>query len=231
MFRQKTLLKKPKHIAFNIKNIEYWAEINSKEIKQALDLSNNRILETVDNCIKKNIVIFTFNVLGTNYRINNFSDYMDSIVELLDNLSKNPLIHENKVKISVLGRWYDLPSKVVDSIKNVLNKTAEYDNYFLNLCLNYDGKEDIINALRVIIRSLQYEKIGPDQLSKSLVKENIYSSYFIPPDLMVNTHNNIMDNFLLWDSTEAIAYFTGQEWCDFDKKSFKKCLEFYKENK
>lgn len=221
--------KTPKHIAFNIKQLDYWAEINSVDIRQAIRESNKRIVEMAELCIKEKVIIFTFNVLGSDFKPENFSSYMDELVNLLDNLARSSLIHSSRVKISVIGKWYDLPSKVIDSIKNAINRTSEYDNFFLNLCLNYDGKEEIINALKVIMRSIQYEKISPDQLTKQLIKENIYTSYFIPPELIVLTHDSRTDGFLLWDSPDSSMYFSGVEWNDFDKKELKKALDAYKE--
>ncbi len=216
---------RPKHIAFNVKDTEYWAEINSKSIESALELRNNKIIESIDFCIKNKILIFTFNL--SKFHVENFAQHMDSIVILLNNLIQNPLIHDKQVKISVLGKWYELPSKVVDSIKDVVDKTSDHDNYFLNLCLNYDGQEEILNSLRILLRSIHYEKISPEQLSKKLVKDNLYSSYFIPPDLIINPHNHTTDGFLLWDSTNSKLHFTKTEFNDLDKKELKKALDFY----
>jgi len=220
-------VKNPKHMAFDIRDIEKWSKVNSKDIEESLRQSNKRIVQTILECIKHNIIIFTFNV--SDFKITHFPQHMDSTVELLNNLTKSPLIHENKVKISVIGKWYDLPSKVVDAVKETIDQTADYDNHFLNLCINYDGKEEIVDSLRIILRSIQYEKITPDQLSKQLIKENIYSSYFIPPDIIIFKDSKT-NGFMLWDSQNSLLHFTGTEWCDFDKKQFKKSLEFFKNN-
>jgi undecaprenyl diphosphate synthase len=212
-----------KHIAFSIKGIDYWAEINSSSIEMALKEAGERIIGVIEMCIKSRITIFTFNLS----EFSDFSAHMDWVSEFIDSLAKSRLVNDNKIKLSVMGKWYDLPSKVIDSVKNGVSATSEYDNFFLNLCLNYDGKEEIINALRVIMRSIQYEKISPDQISKQLVKENIYSSYFIPPDLIVLVHDCLASGFMLWDSADSAIYFSGVEWNDFGKKEFKKALEFY----
>ena len=218
---------RPKHIAFNVKDAEYWADVNSDSIESSLELRNQRLIEAVDFCIKSKILIFTFNL--SQFNVENFAQNMDSIVNLLNNLINNPLIHDKQVKISVLGKWYELPSKVVDSIKEVVDKTSDHDQYFLNLCLNYDGQEEILNSLRILLRSIQYEKIAPDQLSKQLVKDNLYSSYYIPPNMIINPHNKVTDGFLLWDSHSAKHYFTKIEFNDLDKKELKKALDFYQE--
>ncbi|MBT3262147.1 hypothetical protein HN592_05610 [Candidatus Woesearchaeota archaeon] len=219
---------RPKHIAFNVKDAGYWADINSVSVESALESRNKRLIESVDFCIKNKILIFTFNL--SQFHIENFAQNMDSIVDLLNNLADNPLVHDKRIKVSVLGKWYDLPSKVVDAIKTVVDKTADHDQYFLNLCLNYDGQEEILNSLRIILRSIQYEKIAPDQLSKQLVKDNLYSSYYIPPDLIVNTHDHTTNGFLLWDSHNSKHHFSKVEFNDLDKKELKKALDFYQDN-
>jgi len=151
----------------------------------------------------------------------------DSLADFFNGLCNNDLIHKNQIKISVLGKWYDLPGKFVDSIKNIIEKTKEYDSYFVNFCINYDGQEEIVDAVRLIARRLKADKLDPSMINKELIKENIYSSYFVPPDLIIINGSKRTSDLLLWDSPNAKVYFTNNLWPDFDKVDLKDAIREY----
>ena len=69
-----------------------------------------------------------------------FSEQMDALGDFFRMLARNNLVFNNKVKVSIFGKWYDLPSRVVEPIKKVIEETKDYDSFFLNLCINYDGQ-------------------------------------------------------------------------------------------
>ncbi len=109
-------------------------------------------------------------------------------------------LHENKVKLTVLGKWYDLGDELVESVKSALESTAGFDTFFLNLCLNYDGQEEILDALRVISRMIVSGKMSEVSVTKELVKEHMASSYFIPPDIVLLPKAECsLQGLFLWD--------------------------------
>ncbi len=134
------------------------------------------------------------------------------------------LAHLNQVKVSVLGKWYDLPGRMVDSIKSMIEETKDYDHFFFNLCMNYDGREEIVDACRIIALKARSDKLNAESISRDIVKENIYSSYFIPPDIIIKTGEKRMDGLLLWDSAYSEVYFTGRPWHEFSEKELKRAL-------
>ena len=208
----------PRHIALVTKGKHIYAEKHKITIEKVYERSNVLILSTIASSVKLNIPITTFYILSTKgEQLEHFSTIIDSLTEFLNNLANKELIHKNKVKISVLGKWYNLPGKFVDSIKNIIEKTKDYDGYFVNFCINYDGQEEITDALRLIARQIKAEKIDADMITKELIKENIYSSYFLPPDLIVINGSKKTSDLLLWDSPNAKVYFTNKLWPDFDR--------------
>jgi undecaprenyl diphosphate synthase len=133
--------------------------------------------------------------------------------------------------VSILGKWYDLPSRVVEPIKRIIEETKDYDSFFLNLCINYDGKEEIVDACKMILRKALLEKAEVDSIDSDTIKDNIYSSYFLPPDVIVKTGTGKrLHGFLLWDSTQAVVYFSGVLWPEFREKDFIEAIRYYQEN-
>jgi undecaprenyl diphosphate synthase len=210
--------KLPKHIALGTKGKHIYAEKHKISIEKVYKRSNVIILSTIATSVKLHTPITTFYLLSTKTNeLEHFSEVVDSLTEFFNELSNKELIHKNKIKISVLGKWYDLPGKFVDSIKNLMEKTKEYDSYFVNFCINYDGQEEIVDGVRLMSRQIKAGKLDPELINKEMIKENIYSSYFLPPDLIIINGSKKTSDLLLWDSTNAKVYFTNKLWPDFDR--------------
>jgi len=221
--------KTPKHVAVTTDGIIKWAKLNKIPPEETYKKSNLLIRSTIKTQVKLNIPILTIYLLPSDLKEHEyFSVVIDSIIELFKELSGSETINKNMIKISVLGKWYDLPGRAVEIIKSAIDETKDYDHFFLNFCINYDGHEEIVDACKLIARQIKADKIDVDAIDKDIVKENIYSSYFLPPDLIIkNGKKNVISGLLLWDSINAKIFFTEKLWPDFGKSDFIKALEIY----
>ncbi len=154
-----------------------------------------------------------------------FEANADALEALFAAVKASRIIHESQVKVSVLGKWYDLPGRVVESIKSMVEETRDYDRLFLNFCVNYNGQEEVADACRVIAMKVKSEKLEPEAVTIETIKENIYASYFIPPDIIIKNGEKRLDSFLLWDSAYSKVVFTGRHWSEFRKRDFERAVE------
>ena len=218
----------PKHIAVSIAGNRRWAKKNDKLLRVAFDKSLSKIDELIDYQTRFNIPIMTVYILSSNAKqSSNFIIYMDALESFFARLKENKKLAEKKIKVSIIGKWYALPTRVVDKIKDIINETKDYDQYSLNLCINYDGKEELVDAMKMIARTIKMDKIDEGAINDELIKENLYTSYFIPPDLMILTADRKTKGFLMWDSTNTIICFSDKFFPDFDKTDFYKALAYY----
>jgi undecaprenyl diphosphate synthase len=113
---------------------------------------------------------------------------------------KQSYLDENQIKVSFIGKWYNLTNSLLDQVKSLSSDTKEYTNYFLNFVLNYDGHEEIVDAVKILCRQMINDKLDVESINKSLLKENLYTSYFVPPEVIYVVKKNKLGGFLLWDS-------------------------------
>ena len=217
----------PKHIAITME--KELKDINPEDI---YNKKSNLIKDIVNIQIKLNIPIVTIFLLsGDAKNSENFSFLMDDLAKFFNDIISHKKIHTDQIKISVLGKWYDLPERVLNPIKRIIESTKDYDRFFLNFCVNYDGHEEIVDSCRIIARQIKSEKIDPESINKQLIKENLYSSYFISPDLIIE-NNNEFSGLLLWDSKNSMIVSTGKQWPEFTKTDFFRVIEnFQNKNK
>ena len=135
--------------------------------------------------------------------------------------SKSSFSGKNKIKITILGKWYDLPGRAVDVIKSIIEETKDYDSYFINFCVNYNGQTEIVDACRLIAKQVELGKLSPDKITKGTIKDNIYTSYFISPDLIIRYgKRDRMTSFLLWDSINSLNYFPKKDFPETTQQDF-----------
>lgn len=216
----------PKHIAITVEDA-----IKDKTVEDLYRLKLKKIEEILAIAIKLNIPIATFYLTPLSIeKHESFPSVVDALTDFFDILSKNKMLAENKVKISVLGKWYDLPDRAVEKIKKIMDETRDYTDFFANFCVNYDGQQEIVDAARIIGRMIKAGRLDPDVITKPLIKENIYASYFVPPELIIKNGRKELNSFLLWDSAHSLIYFTGKFFLGFNKNDFMAAIKFYREN-
>ena len=223
-------IKLPRHIAITMDGTEHWALKNDISYEEAYKKAFFMLRNTIKSQVKLKIPILSFYILDENYDKDgeSYSHLLDAIVEVLNEFVNNEFVNENKIKISVIGKWYNLPSRIVDPIKKVIDETKDYDGFFVNLCINYNGQEEIVNAIKLLGMQIKAGKLDPDLIDKDSIKENLYSSYFLPPNLMIkNGNKKEMSGFLLWDSVNTKIYFTNKLWPDFDRTEFMDAIKEY----
>ncbi|MFC1800908.1 undecaprenyl diphosphate synthase family protein [Nanoarchaeota archaeon] len=192
---------KPKHLAFT-----------TDGLKEDLVKSFQLISQLVDEQIKNNLPVLTFYIT---HKRNPDAEILSAFTKLLSSEEFMSKINSNKVKITALGKWYNLPQQTLDAVKKVIDETKDYDHYFLNFCLNYDGQEEIVDSCKLIIKQIFANKISESAVNEEVVKENLYTSYFIPPDLIIKSGEQKLTSFLLWDSVGASIYFTQRPFSQF----------------
>ncbi len=203
--------KKPLHVAVDCSNLDNWSGVkkDDEDCKEVIAKRNVEQIKTFMNYqIKTEIPVFTLNLA---------SKYKEDIKELtyfFKDLINNELIHKNKTRVFIIGNWFDLNPDLTDAFKKVMEDTKDYDTYFLNLCINYDGQEEILGVIKLLATKAKLGKLDLADLNKQMVKQNLYSSYFTPPEIIVEP-SKTYSGILLWDAKDAKIFQTRTHWLDF----------------
>jgi len=144
---------------------------------------------------------------------------------LCDDLARWDFLHSANVKASVLGKWYGLSDDMVEKVKQLLKATKDYDGLFLNLCMNYSGQEEIVDACRIAALQVQQGRLDVESISAAVIKENLASSAVLPPDILIIVGNVLsLHELLLWDSGQARIVFVQKKWTEFTKEDLTNAL-------
>lgn len=145
--------------------------------------------------------------------------------ERMKRMLRDKKIHQNKVRINVLGRWQEiLPKETQKEIEKAIEATKNYNRYFLTFLLAYDGKNEMIDCIQKITKLNPKRKITP-----KLIKENLWTRDLPPVDLVIRTgceddpHNSA--GFMMWDTAYSQLYFTQTLFPAFEPKEFEEIIE------
>lgn len=144
----------------------------------------------------------------------------------IEDVFEEPLTFEKKVKIQVSGRIEDLPEEFQRKVKDIQESTKNHDKYFFNICILYDGQEEIVDAVKKIIR----KGIQPDKISKEIIKQNLYTHNIPEADYIIRTgmeDGARISGFLLWDSSYAEFRFRKELWPDYNEEMLLEDLKEY----
>ena len=137
-------------------------------------------------------------------------------------------LHENKVRLRVIGRIGDLPRKIQAELTRVMNATRHYEEGQLILALSYGGRVEITDAVRRIAKQVKAGELEPSDINEKLIAQHLYVPDVPDPDLLIRTSGEMrVSNFLLWQIAYTELYVTDILWPDFREKEFMKAIAEY----
>ena len=132
--------------------------------------------------------------------------------------------NEKEIKILLSGRIDELPGDLPNVCKEILDSTKNNNKSILNICLNYGGRAEIIDAIKKMMK----KNVKLEQIHEGLIKKYLYQSELRDPDIIIRTSGeNRLSGFLLWESAYSELLFIKKYWPDFEKKDVEFILNEY----
>jgi undecaprenyl diphosphate synthase len=111
-----------------------------------------------------------------------------------------------------------------ERIDEAMKRTANNTNGVLNVCLNYGGRAEIVDAVRKLVR----EGVPPKDVDEQAISSRMYNPELPDPDLIIRTAGERrVSNFLLWQGAYSEMLVTETLWPDFDRDDLKAALADY----
>ncbi|EKD84286.1 MAG: Di-trans,poly-cis-decaprenylcistransferase, partial [uncultured bacterium] len=128
------------------------------------------------------------------------------------------------VKFRLLGRMEELAPEIIRQANISTELMKDNPGLSLNLCINYGGRAEIVDAVKKIIKA-GYQ---PEDISEELISRHLYWPELPDVDLMVRTSGEMRtSNFHLWRGAYAELYFTPVLWPDFDDVELLRAIAAY----
>ncbi|NLC47945.1 MAG: di-trans,poly-cis-decaprenylcistransferase [Tenericutes bacterium] len=218
----------PNHVGLIMDGNGRWATAKGRERTYGHYMGYKRLKKTATHILNKGVKILSVFAFSTE----NFQrpkEEVDYLMDLFLTSFKKEIKYfvQNNVKVVFSGRKEPLSDTVYDSMKELEMETISCDGGILNICLNYGGQAEIVDASKLIAESFKNGKIKLEDITVESFYNYLYNE--LPAiDLLIRTSGELrLSNFMLYSISYSELYFTNTCFPDFDEKEFDEALESY----
>ena len=134
-------------------------------------------------------------------------------------------LHQNNVKVQILGDWSALPEDAVKAVQKALDTTKDNTGLVFSIAINYGGRAEIARAARLIAEKAAAGELDPDMVDEKLVSDYLYTSGMPDPDMIIRTGGELrVSNFLIWQGAYSELVVTPVYWPDFTPERYEEAI-------
>ena len=214
-------LKIPNHVAIILDGNGRWAKEKGKKRTEGHKEGYKNLKNISKYILNSGTKVFSVFAFSTE----NFKRPQEE-VDFLMNLFMEGFNHDSKffqkenIKVVFSGRKDNLRKDVLDAMDKMTEETKNNTLGTLNICLNYGGRAEIIDAIN---------KIKEEEIEVTEETFNKYLYNELPDiDLMIRTSGEVrISNFMLWQLSYAELYFPKCYFPDFNEDEYDKAILEY----
>lgn len=150
-------------------------------------------------------------------------DYLMKLLIKFVNEKIDQLMEED-CKLNFLGDLSAIPDQTRKAVELALDRTKDNKSLFINIALNYGGRDELVHALKNIIN----DRYKTEDINEDLISNYLYTKDIPDPDLLIRPGGELrISNFLIYQIAYSELYFSDTLWPDFNEDEFDMALEEY----
>ena len=221
----------PQHIAIVMDGNGRWAKERGLPRTAGHQAGEKVLFDIVEASIKfgvKEISAYAFSTENWKRSPEEVKFLMGYSREMLRN--RRDQLNEMGVKINWLGRPQKLWKSVITELEEAEELTKKNKKLTLNMCVNYGGRAEIVDAAAELARDVKRGKVKADSISEKTLEKYLYSPKMRDVDMFLRSSGEQRtSNFLPWQSSYAEFVFMDVLWPDMTPKLLWKAIEIYSE--
>ena len=204
-----------KHVALIMDGNGRWAKQRGLPRIEGHRNGVKRVNEIIDTAVEIGLQAVTFYT----FSIENWNRPMTEVKALMRILDKYLRSEMNRLhKLNIIFRAVGNIEKLPDNIRKLLRDfeelTKNNTGLVLSSALSYGSRDEIVNAVKKIIK----DGVRAKDVDEELFESYLYTAGIPDPDLIIRTSGEMrLSNFLLWQSAYSEFYFTEKALAGFWK--------------
>lgn len=227
--------KLPNHIGIIMDGNRRFARSVGLDVKAGHDYGAGKAREVLDWCLElgiKHVTLWGFSTDNKGRSPDEVAHLHSLFASQARELLHDQRLHRNKVRVRIIGEIDDFPEGAKEALRQMERATADYSGMQLNVALGYGGREEIVTAVRNLLREKCAEGATLDTLADTLDVEEIgrhlYTAGMPDPDFVIRTSGEVrLSGFLLWQTAYSEFYFCDAFWPDFRKVDFLRAVRSF----
>ncbi|MGI6542144.1 MAG: isoprenyl transferase [Limnochordia bacterium] len=219
----------PKHIAIIMDGNGRWAKKRGLPRVTGHRAGVSSLKECVRQCSDLQVEVLTVYAFSTENWGRPVSE-VKYLLSLLEEVFEREVreLHENNVRVKVIGKRENLPASTLLRITEAEALTAQNTGLVLNICFNYGGRAEIVEACKALGREVKAGVLEPDGITEAMLSDHLLLKDCADPDLLIRTGGEMrVSNFLLWQIAYAEIFVLDVFWPDFRPEHLYKAIADY----
>ncbi|MGN1315652.1 MAG: isoprenyl transferase [Acutalibacteraceae bacterium] len=227
----------PQHIAFIMDGNGRWAKKRGLERSEGHREGAKTFRKIGEYCADVGIKYMTFYAFSTENWNRPKSEVMALMKLFKEYLNEgDERIAENDIRqmrLKFIGEREGLPKDLLKLIDKAERESAKYNKVTVNIALNYGGRAEITHAVKEIAAKVKAGELSVDEITESVVGDNIYTAGQPDPDIIVRPSGEYrLSNFMTWQSAYSEFWYSDVLWPDFTEEDVNKMLfDYQKRNR
>ena len=219
----------PQHIAIIMDGNGRWAQKHALGRIVGHQKGAEAVRSTVTTCREIGIKYLTLYAFSVENWIRPAQE-VEALMSLLQTYLRTELkeMLDQGICLTTIGNIEALKGPIKETLLEAMEMTAHNKGMVLNLALSYGGRDEIIMAVKGLIRDIGNGKIKDENVTKALFSSYLYTAGLPDPDLLIRTSGEYrLSNFLLWQMAYTEFYFTDVLWPDFGRDDLLEAIVSY----
>jgi undecaprenyl diphosphate synthase len=215
----------PTHVAIIMDGNGRWAHSRGLPRVAGHRAGTENLRRVIEGCVEFGVKILTIYAFSTE-NWERPEDEVKGLMLILEDVIDRELaeLHRNGVQLRHIGRLEGLSPFLQKKVQQAIELTRENRKLILNVAFNYGGRDELVCAVRDILR----EGVAADAVDEALISGHLNTAGLPDPDLVIRTSGEQRtSNFLLWQSAYSEWYFPRVFWPDFNKEELRRALWEY----
>ena len=216
----------PQHVGIIIDGNRRWARERNLPIFEGHQKGYEKMKQAPEWFFSRGVKILSFYAFSTE-NWNRAQDEVNYLMKLLKRSVEASLLEQakkNGFKVLVSGRLEELPGDLPALCLKIMAETKANNRGIVNICLNYGGRAEIVDAVRKMIKN----KVELEQVHEGMIKKYLYQADLPDPDIIVRTSGEErLSGFLTWQSVYSELLFLKKYWPDFEESDVDIILREY----
>jgi undecaprenyl diphosphate synthase len=216
----------PRHVAIIMDGNGRWARARMLPRQAGHRAGTENLRRIIEACIDLGIHILTVYAFSTENwgrperEVRGLMNILEDVIdrELQD-------LHAQGVQLRHIGDLSALSERLQEKVRAAIELTKGNARLILNVAWNYGGRQEIIHAIREILKA----GISPEEIDEALFAQYLFTAGLPDPDLIIRTSGEMrVSNFLIWQGAYAEYYVTPTFWPSFNRTELEKALEDFR---
>lgn len=137
--------------------------------------------------------------------------------------------------VRFIGDRSPFDDKLLSKMEEIEKYSSAFEDkgYTFNFAINYGGREEITNAVKIISDKYKNGEIELSDITADLLSDNMYTKNLPDPDMIIRpSGEQRISNFLLWQSAYSEFFYSDILWPDYSPEHLAAAiLDYQKRNR